>query len=132
MSPTSGMDVLGKRLEPRIVQDVANIWRLFEIIVTLERTHHDTLVTFSLLIQVTLYKTCSFKGLVNTMRKRMDFFFRARKGDGLKEFNKYAFIFHTVTNQLCCLNRQVLIFKEMFENNDIAFFMLRLVFRERI
>ena len=68
------MDVLDKRVEPRIVQHVANIWRLFEITVTLERTHHDTFITFSLLIRVTLCQTCSCKSLVNTMRKRMDFF----------------------------------------------------------
>jgi hypothetical protein len=64
------------------------------------------------------------------MRKHVDFFFRARKREGLKAIDKYALIFHTFTNQLCYLNRQVLIFKEMFENNDIAFFMLRLAFQE--
>ena len=53
----------------------SKFWRLFEIIVTLERTHHDTFITFSLLIWVTLYKTRSCKGLVNMMRKRMDIFF---------------------------------------------------------
>jgi hypothetical protein len=62
----------------------------------------------------------------------MDFFFRARKGEGLKEINKYTFIFHTFTNQLRCLNREVLIFKELFENNDIANFMLRQAFQEGI
>jgi hypothetical protein len=118
------MDVLDKRIiEPRIVQHEAKIWRFFEIIVTLVRTHHDTFVTFSLAIRVTLLKTCSCKRLVNTMRKSMEiFFFCARKGEGLNTVNKYALIFHTFTNQLRYLNRQVLIFKEMFENNDIVFF----------
>jgi len=59
-------------------------------------------------------------------------FFRARKGVGLKATDKDALIFHTFTNQLRCLNRQVLIFKEIFENNDIAFFMLLLAFQEGI
>jgi len=73
------MDVLDKRVKPRIVQHVAKIWRLFEIIVTLERTHYDTFITFSLLIRVTLCKTCSCKGLVNTIRKLMDFFLRQER-----------------------------------------------------
>jgi hypothetical protein len=62
----------------------------------------------------------------------MDFFFRARKGEGLKAINKYVLTFYAFTNQLRCLNRQVFIFKEMAENNDTAFFMLRLEFQKGI
>jgi hypothetical protein len=62
------------------------------------------------------------------MRKRTDFFFRARKGEGLMAVDKDALIFHTATNQLRYLTS--VDFKEIFENVDIAFFMLRLAFQE--
>jgi hypothetical protein len=56
-------------------------------------------------------------------------FSRAWKGEAV---NKYTLIFQIFTNQLRYLSHQVFIFKEMFENNDIPFFMLRLAFQERI